>query len=58
MNPHPGKLQSKPGGPNLYDGLKVDYKGGDINPQNILAVLTGDASALNATTGDGKVLKR
>ncbi|KAI6220488.1 Legumain [Aphelenchoides besseyi] len=42
---------------NWRPGLKVDYIGNDVSPQNFLAVIQGDESALNHTSGTGRVLK-
>merc|ERR1719247_1555066 len=54
MNPFPGKLFNKPTaagvpGKDVYKGCKIDYRGGDVTPENFVKVLTG--------TGSGKVLK-
>merc|ERR1712054_206707 len=52
-NPFKGKLFNKPDptgpGKDVYKGCKVDYRGGDVTPENFVKVLTG--------TGSGKVLK-
>ena len=31
-NPEPGTLINRPGGKDLYAGLKIDYKGPDVTP--------------------------
>merc|ERR1719265_1307190 len=54
MNPFPGRLFNKPTadgvlGKDVYNGCKIDYKGGDVTPENFVKVLTG--------AGSGKVLK-
>ena len=58
QNPFPGKVFNKPtaagtAGWDVYEGVKIDYQGGDVTAKNFLAVLTGDSS----TTGGKKVLK-
>ncbi|KAL4452145.1 hypothetical protein ABPG75_007807 [Micractinium tetrahymenae] len=47
-NPHPGKLFNRPKGPDVYTGVKIDYSHEDVNAENFLAVLAGNASAVNA----------
>merc|ERR1711977_390122 len=53
-NPFPGQMFNKPTaagvpGKDVYKGCKIDYKGGDVTPENFVKVLTGE--------GSGKVLK-
>eukprot|EP00928_Gymnodinium_smaydae_P078884 TRINITY_DN62942_c0_g1_i1.p1 TRINITY_DN62942_c0_g1~~TRINITY_DN62942_c0_g1_i1.p1 ORF type:complete len:445 (+),score=130.75 TRINITY_DN62942_c0_g1_i1:67-1401(+) len=52
-NPFPGKLYNKPDakgtGKDVYAGCKIDYKGKDVNPDQFMKVLTGNAT--------GKALK-
>jgi legumain len=48
QNPFPGKIFNRPGGPDVYDGVKIDYKGKDVNPENFLAILQG--KKVNAVT--------
>ena len=45
-NPFPGKMFNRPDGPDIYAGVKIDYIGKDVTPENFLAVLTGDADAV------------
>jgi len=57
-NPFRGKLFNKPtadgvAGKDVYAGCKIDYKGGDVTPENFVKVLTGQAT----NAGNGKVLK-
>jgi legumain len=40
-NSNPGKIFNKPNGPDVYEGVKIDYKGLDVNPENFVAVLQG-----------------
>eukprot|EP00123_Amoebidium_parasiticum_P015052 comp22759_c0_seq1/m.35547 comp22759_c0_seq1/g.35547 ORF comp22759_c0_seq1/g.35547 comp22759_c0_seq1/m.35547 type:complete len:455 (-) comp22759_c0_seq1:454-1818(-) len=40
-NPEPGTLINKPGGPNVYDGVKVDFSGKDVTPDNFKKILLG-----------------
>ncbi|XP_014824313.1 PREDICTED: legumain [Poecilia mexicana] len=54
-NPTPGILINKPNGTDVYKGVLKDYVGDDVTPENFLAVLKGDASAVKG--GSGKVLK-
>jgi len=54
-NPVKDNVINKPNGPNVWTAAKghVAYNGSDVNPENFLAVLTGDASK----TGGKPVLK-
>uniref|UniRef100_A0A914RKM5 Legumain n=1 Tax=Parascaris equorum TaxID=6256 RepID=A0A914RKM5_PAREQ len=54
-NPYPGKIYNKPHGEELYTGVKIDYKGDDVTPQNFLAILEGNASAV--TGGNKRVVR-
>jgi legumain len=58
-NPFPGKIFNKPDpkgkGVDVYASCKIDYKGGDVTPENFLNVLKGDATA-NKGKGNGRVL--
>jgi legumain len=51
-NPFPGKVFNKPDGPDVYEGVVIDYKGANVTPEKFVAVLTGDE-----TVAGGKVLK-
>ncbi|KAG2427725.1 hypothetical protein HXX76_012050 [Chlamydomonas incerta] len=56
-NPYPGQMFNAPGGPDVYGGVRVDYRGSDVSAAVFLAVLEGNASALPAATrGSGRVL--
>lgn len=56
-NPIPGKIYSTPEKTrDVREGVKIDYRGADVNPKNILAVLSGNKSAVNG--GNGRVLER
>lgn len=59
-NPFRGKVFNKPDpkgkGVDVYEGVKIDYKGKDVNPENFLAVLEGDAAKVKGK-GTGRVLK-
>mgnify|MGYP001101805218 CR=1 FL=1 len=46
-NPFPGTLYNKMGGPNYYDGCKIDYSGSDLHKENFFAILKGDQLSLN-----------
>lgn len=59
-NPYPGKLFNRPGGPDVYHGLKIDYRRDAVTPSNFLNVLQGKADkviggnrrVINSTAGD------
>jgi len=59
-NPFPGSVFNAPSNTTPYDvykGIKIDYKGKDVNPSNFLNVLKGNSSAgltrvLNSTNQD------
>jgi len=55
LNPYPGKLFNKPGGKDVYRGIKIDYKGADVTPENFIAILEGNRSAIRG--GNGRVLE-
>ena len=56
-NPFPGKLFNKPTpkdmpGNDVYRGCKIDYRGREVTPDNVINVIKGDAAAAG-----GPVLK-
>ena len=51
-NPFPGQLFNHPDGEDVYNGVKIDYRGKDVTPEKFMAVMTGDAE-----TAGGPVLK-
>ncbi|KAJ1263551.1 hypothetical protein BS78_09G194200 [Paspalum vaginatum] len=53
-NPWPGVIINQPNGTNVYAGVPKDYTGADVNVNNVLAALRGDASAIIG--GSGKVI--
>ena len=57
-NPFPGQMFNKPDGNDVYAGVKIDYYGKDVTPDNFIAAITGDADALTITDErtTGKVL--
>ena len=55
QNPFPGKVFNVPDGKDVYAGVKIDYRGEEVNPENFLGVITGDESRVSAQTV--KVLK-
>jgi len=58
LNPHPGTIRNHPQGPDLYQGLKRDYTGEEVNVQNFLAVLKGDdASVSKGPHASGRVIQ-
>jgi len=40
-NPTPGKIINRPGGPDVYTGVPIDYKHKDVTPENFLKILQG-----------------
>ncbi|VDK65124.1 unnamed protein product [Anisakis simplex] len=54
-NPYPGKLFNRPHGPDVYHGVKIDYREKDVTPENFLAILQGNSSAVKG--GNGRVIK-
>jgi legumain len=55
LNPIRGTLFNKPAsanGVNVYEGCNIDYRGNQVTPQTLMAVMKGDAK-----TAGGKVLK-
>ncbi|XP_072523447.1 legumain-like [Salminus brasiliensis] len=55
-NPYRGNIINEPNGPNVYPGVLKDYTGDDVTPENFLAALRGDESAVTKT-GPKKVIK-
>jgi legumain len=55
-NPTPGVVINHPNGPNVYDGIKIDYKGTTVTPGNFLSILSGDSEKMKGI-GTGKVIK-
>ncbi|KAL3108020.1 hypothetical protein niasHT_014026 [Heterodera trifolii] len=41
-NTQPGKIFNVPHGEDVYEGVKIDYRGHEVNPQNFMAILLGD----------------
>ena len=54
-NPQKGVIINRPGGPNVYPGVVMDYTGTQVTAKNMLRVLAGDAEAMQGI-GSGKVL--
>ncbi|VDN40879.1 unnamed protein product [Gongylonema pulchrum] len=54
-NPYPGQVFNRPFGPNVYPGVIIDYKGDDVTPSNVIAILTGNSSAVKG--GNGRVVE-
>jgi len=55
-NPIKGQIFNKPGGPDVYGGVVIDYKGNDVNAANFLKVLGGDKASMTGI-GSGKVIE-
>ena len=57
-NPFPGEIYNRPDGPNVYEGVIIDYSYNDVNPETYLSVLKGDTQkgklekVLNSTEND------
>lgn len=51
-NPFPGQIFNKKDGPNVYEGCQIDYRGKEVNPQNFLNVLQGNATGRNIETDE------
>jgi len=54
-NPVQGNIINVPHGPNLYEGLQIDYRGKDVTAKNFLSILQGDFKAMSGI-GTGKVI--
>ncbi|GAB4819104.1 hypothetical protein N2152v2_006150 [Parachlorella kessleri] len=50
-NPHKGQLYNRPGGEDVYSGVKIDYTGQRVNAKNFLAVLAGEQNATDNQQG-------
>ncbi|XP_057215096.1 legumain-like [Triplophysa rosa] len=55
QNPYLGNIINKPKGANVYAGVPKDYTGEDVTPENFLAALKGDQSAVKKS-GPKKVI--
>lgn len=55
-NPTPGVIINHPKGPNVYDGVKIDYRQDDVTPDNFLNILQGNEAAMKGI-GTGRVIK-
>eukprot|EP00045_Choanoeca_perplexa_P001240 m.18509 g.18509 ORF g.18509 m.18509 type:complete len:425 (-) comp10822_c0_seq1:27-1301(-) len=55
-NPTPGVIINHPNGPNVYDGVKIDYRQTDVSPENFLNIIEGNAAAMKGV-GTGRVLQ-
>nr|ABO26629.1 legumain [Haliotis discus discus] len=55
-NPTPGKIINRPDGPDVYHGVKIDYREEEVNPENFLKVLKGDKEGM-VGIGNGRVLE-
>jgi legumain len=55
-NPKKGQLFNKPNGPDVYQGINIDYKGDTVTATNFLNVLGGNKAAM-ANVGTGKVVE-
>ncbi|KAF6216389.1 hypothetical protein GE061_000731 [Apolygus lucorum] len=55
-NPSPGKVFNRPNGKDVYAGVKIDYRGNDVTPDNFLNILSGNKAAM-AGKGTGRVIE-
>lgn len=55
-NPWPGEIFNRPNGEDVYKGVFVDYKKGDVKSENFLKVIKGDKEGMSGI-GSGKVLE-
>ncbi|XP_067682331.1 legumain-like [Haliotis asinina] len=55
-NPTPGKIINRPDGPDVYEGVKIDYRKEEVDPKNFLKVLSGDKEGM-VGIGSGRVLE-
>lgn len=55
MNPYPGKIYNNPGGVDVYEGVPIDYSGKDVTPENFLAILQGNRTAVRG--GNGRIIE-
>ncbi len=57
-NPFPGQVFNRPDGPDVYEGVSIDYSDYNVNPENYLSILKGDnrngklRKVLNSTEND------
>lgn len=49
-------LTATTGGPDVYSGVKIDYRGADVTAETFLAVLEGDSSSVT-NKGTGRVIE-
>ncbi|GMT12061.1 hypothetical protein PFISCL1PPCAC_3358, partial [Pristionchus fissidentatus] len=54
-NKYKGKIFNSPNWVDYYEGLKIDYRGEDVTPENFLNVLKGNASGVRG--GNGRVIE-
>eukprot|EP01135_Chromosphaera_perkinsii_P002747 Nk52_evm115s226 gene=Nk52_evmTU115s226 len=55
-NPIPGKVRNHPDGPDVYEGVKIDYRDKDVTPAVFENVLLGNKDKLKGV-GSGRVLE-
>jgi legumain len=55
QNPYMGKIYNKPNGNDVYEGVKIDYRGENVNAEVFLNVLKGNVEG-NIGKGTGRVL--
>ncbi|KAK6182637.1 hypothetical protein SNE40_010277 [Patella caerulea] len=56
-NKDKGVIINQPNGTNVYEGVLKDYTGKNVNPKMFLEVLQGNAEAVRAMNGSGKVIQ-
>uniref|UniRef100_F1L5J4 legumain n=1 Tax=Ascaris suum TaxID=6253 RepID=F1L5J4_ASCSU len=55
QNRYPGKIFNRPNGMDVYEGVKIDYKGHNVTKSNFLAILEGNKTGV--TGGNGRVIE-
>ncbi|KAI0218499.1 Legumain [Lamellibrachia satsuma] len=55
-NPTPGIIINHPNGTDVYGGVKIDYRGDDVTPENFLNILQGNQEVMKGI-GSGRVIK-
>lgn len=53
-NPVQGNIINQPNGSNVYVGVSKDYTGKAVTPQNFLAILSGNASAIECPENESE----
>ncbi|KAI5707236.1 hypothetical protein M8J76_008654 [Diaphorina citri] len=54
QNPRPNVIISEPNGPNVYHDIDIDYRGTEVNKENLFKVLLGDTSTGSKVVKGGR----